>query len=55
MKESVVMDELRIARDRISEDIKDMNATQMKEYFSKDSEALLKELEKLRAQKSKAV
>lgn len=55
MKESIVMKELRETRDRISEEIKDMNANQMKEYFKKDSESVLQEIMRIRKQKLKAI
>jgi len=55
MTESKVMKELREVRDKISEEIKDMTAEQMKDYFHKDSENVLKEIEKIRASKSRAV
>jgi len=54
MTESKVMKELRIARDRISEEIREMNADQMKEYFREKSYPMLTEINKLRKQKLKA-
>ena len=55
MTESKVMDELRETRDRISEEIKEMNSDQMKEYFKKKSNPMLKEINKIREQKLKAI
>jgi hypothetical protein len=55
MSESKVMKELRDTRDKISEDIKDMNTEQMKEYFKKKSTPMLNEINKIRNQKLKAI
>ncbi len=55
MTESKVMKELRETRDRISEEIKEMNTDQMKEYFKKDATPMLKEINRIRAQKVKAI
>lgn len=55
MTESKVMKELRETRDRISEEIKEMNTDQMKEYFKKKSNLMLDEINQMRAQKLKAM
>lgn len=55
MTESKVMKELRDTRDRISEEIKEMNTDQMKEYFKEKSNPMLNEINKIREQKSKAI
>ncbi len=49
MTESKVMKELRETRDRISEEIKEMNTDQMKEYFKKAATPMLKEINLIRA------
>ena len=55
MTESKVMKELRETRDRISEEIKEMNADQMKEYFREKSYPMLNEINKIRERKLKAI
>ena len=55
MTESKVMKELRETRDRISEEIRDMNTDQMKEYFKKKSDPMLSEINKIREQRLKAI
>lgn len=55
MTESKVMKELRETRDRISEEIKEMNTEQLKEYFEKKSNPMLNEINQIRAQKLKAI
>lgn len=55
MTESKVMDELRETRDRISEEIKEMNTDQMKEYFKKESIPMLNEINKIRELKLKVI
>jgi len=55
MTESKVMKELRETRDRISEEIRDMNADQVKEYFKKKSYTMFNEIKKIRERKSKAI
>jgi len=55
MTESKVMDELRETRDRISEEIKEMNTDQMREYFKKKSRPMLNEIKKIREKKLKAI
>jgi len=48
------MDELRETRDKISEEIKDMNTDQLKEYFKEKSKPMLNEIKKIRELKLKA-
>lgn len=55
MTESIIMKELREGRDRISEEIKDMDADQLKDYFQKKSNPMLREIYKIREQKLKAI
>lgn len=55
MTESKVMIELRETRDKISEEIKDMNTDQMKEYFKEKSNPMLNEIKKIRELKLKAI
>ena len=55
MTESKVMKELRETRDKISEEIEEMNTDQMKEYFEKNSKPMLNEINRIRAQKVKAI
>jgi hypothetical protein len=55
MTESKVMKELRETRDRISQEIKGMNTDQMKEYFKKESNPMLSEINRIREKKSKAI
>ncbi|MFZ3103011.1 MAG: hypothetical protein WA131_05835 [Desulfitobacteriaceae bacterium] len=55
MTESKVMKELRVIRDRISEEIKDMNTEQMKNYFKTKSDPALQEIRQIRKQKGKAI
>lgn len=55
MTESKVMKELRETRDRISEEIKDMNTEQMKEFIKKKSDPVLQEIKQIRNQKNKAI
>jgi hypothetical protein len=55
MTESKVMKELRETRNRISEEIKDMNTEQMKEYFKKNSEPALQEIRQIRKLKLKSI
>ena len=53
--ESKVMTELRKTRDEISEEIKEMNAVELNEYFKKKSKPLLDEINQIRKQKQKAI
>ncbi len=55
MTESKVMQELRETRDRISEEIKEMNSEQMKEYFKKKATSMLNEINNIREHRSKAI
>ena len=55
MTEAKVMKELRETRDRISEEIKEMNTDQMKEYFKRNSNPMLNEINRIKAQKLKAI
>jgi hypothetical protein len=48
MNESKVMKGLRETRDKISEEIKDMNSQQTKEYFRNNSQKCLNEIKKIR-------
>ncbi|MBC7765935.1 MAG: hypothetical protein H7Y41_05570 [Hyphomonadaceae bacterium] len=55
MTESKVMQELRKTRDKMSDEIKDMNSEQMKEYFNKKATSMLNEINSIREQKLKAI
>lgn len=55
MDESKVMKELCETRDKISEEIKDMNIDQMKKYFKEKSKPMLNEIQKIRESKLKEI
>ncbi len=55
MSESKVMTELRVTRDRISQEINEMSTEHMKAYFKKESRPMMDEIEKIRKKKLKAI